>query len=440
MKKGNAALVLIVLIAFTAISWIGVVKGQVEDKAAYNEYLKQAANFEAKGIYIDALENYKKALELNVHDFELTMKVADMYYQLGDYQGFISSCDKAILLSSKKPEPYILKAEYYMSESQYSEAIKVVKEANRAIKDNESIKNLEIELSSKYIEKYVGFSSVKEWHIQDNVNYVAVEESSKWGMTLKDGSRKLKFVFDYIGAYDKESGVIPCAVKGVYYYIDEKGNKKLIGDKNYQFLGSFGNGLAPAQFDNKYGYIDTGFNESKFEFEFAGAFADNIAAVRKDGKWALINTKFENITGFDYDEILVDSNGFCSLFNIIIVRQGEKFVFLNHEGKEVSEQKFDGAQMPASNDGYIAVKIADKWGFANQNGGIVIEPKFQAAKSFSLGLAPYSENDRWGYVNVNGETVIEPKYFDAGVFAADGSAAVKNVSGWNFIVLCEYDK
>ena len=81
MKKGNATLVLIALIIFTAIAWMGTVKGQNESTAAYNEFLDKAKNFEEKGIYVDALENYESALELNPKNYEIVLKIADMYYK-----------------------------------------------------------------------------------------------------------------------------------------------------------------------------------------------------------------------------------------------------------------------------------------------------------------------------------------------------------------------
>ena len=439
MKKGNATLVLIALIVFTAIAWMGTVKGQIESTAAYNEFLDKAKNFEEKGIYVDALENYESALELNPKNYEIVLKIADMYYKMGDINGFITSCDKAIGMKPKDPTPYVNKANYYISKAQYTEAIKVLKSATSVIKDNEQLNSLKAELSTKCIEKYVSFTTISDWYVQGETNYVAVEENGKWGMTLKDGTRKIRLMYEYLGAYDDDSGVIPCCYEGNYYFIDLKGNKKLIGDNTYQNLGSFGCGLAPAQKDGKYGYIDTDFKERNFEFEYAGSFANDVAAVKKNGKWALVNTKIEAITGYDYDEILVDSNGFCSIYDVIIVRQGNQYFFVDHSGKKIGDAKFDGASLPAANDSLIAVKKGEKWGFADVKGKIVIEPQYEGAKSFSMGLAPIEIEDRWGYINTSGKVVIEPKYFDAGVFSSDGSAPVKNASVWNFIVLCEYD-
>ncbi len=439
MKKGNAALVLVALIVFTAIAWMGAIKGQSEDKAAYKDYMKKAALYEEKGIYVDALENYQNALELNPKEYDIVLKIADMYYKMGDINGFIATCDKAIAMSPEDPVPYVNKANYYISKAQYGEAIKVLKAATATIKDNEEINSLKAELSTKCIEKYVSLTTISSWHLQEDVNYVAVEEKGKWGMTSKDGTRKIRLQYQYVGAYDAETGVIPCCFDGEYYYMDLKGNKKLIGEKDYQYLGSFGCGYAPAQLDGKYGYIDADFKEKKFEYEYAGAFANNVAAVKKDGKWALIDDKLKAVTGFDYDEILLDSNGFCSTFNIIVARKGDKYLFIDHNGKQVGKEKFDGASIAASNDSYIAVKKGDKWGYADQKGKIVIKPEFEGAKSFSMGMAPVMVEDRWGYINTDGKIVIETKYFDAGVFSQDGSAPVKSSSAWNFIVLCEYD-
>lgn len=136
MKKGNAKLVLIGLLAFTALAWLGLLKNQIDSSSAYRKYLEQGQRYEEKGIYIDALESYEKALELNSGSYDITMKLADMYYQVGDYKGFLACCDKAIELAPKDPQAYLKKADYYMEKADYSEAMEVVKSAAK-VKDNE---------------------------------------------------------------------------------------------------------------------------------------------------------------------------------------------------------------------------------------------------------------------------------------------------------------
>ena len=92
MKKGTAKLVLIGLLAFTALAWLGLLKNQIDSSSAYRKYLEQGQRYEEKGIYIDALESYEKALELNSGSYDITMKLADMW-------GII----RAFLLAATRP-------------------------------------------------------------------------------------------------------------------------------------------------------------------------------------------------------------------------------------------------------------------------------------------------------------------------------------------------
>ena len=96
MKKGNAKLVLIGLLAFTALAWLGLLKNQIDSSSAYRKYLEQGQRYEEKGIYIDALESYEKALELNSGSYDITMKLADMYYQVGTIRAFLRAATRPL--------------------------------------------------------------------------------------------------------------------------------------------------------------------------------------------------------------------------------------------------------------------------------------------------------------------------------------------------------
>ena len=436
--KNNAPLVFIVMIVFTALSWYGVFSNHANDTKAYERLIADGDGFSDKGIYIDAVNSYESALALNAKDFATAMKIADMYKNLNDANGLLKACDNAMTIEPNRSEPYVFKAEYFISRAMYSEAIKVLADA-KGISDREKIDSLSLSLDSKFTEKYVSFQSIGDWRIQNRINYIAACENDKWGMTEKDGTKKIRFIYDYIGAYSEREEVVPCSFEGQYYYIDIRGNKKLVGDREYQFLGSFGDGLAPAQFDGKYGYINSRFDEQKFEYEFAGSFAYGTAAVKKDGKWALIDTEFNNVTNFEFDNILLDANGFCSLYGVAVVQKGGQYFLFDVEAKKFSDTAFAGAKLAASPDGAMAVKIGDLWGFVDKEGKIVVEAQYDDAHSFSLGLAPAKYDDRWGYINNDNEFVIEAKYFDAKSFSIDGSAAVKTAANWNLIVLCKFE-
>ena len=435
MKKNNAILVMIALIFFTAIGWYAVFNNKAEMQKQYDEYINLAKKFEEKEIYVDALDNYRSALELNPNDYDITMKMAEMYYKLGDKNGFIEMNEAAIKINPSGIDPYLDEAKYYLEIADYKNALNVTERAEKWIQDNEELNSLISELSVKAVNKYVSFERCMDWHVQDDGSYIPAYLGDKWGLIDSNGMKKIQPKFDYLGAYDCESGVLPACLEGEWYYIDLKGYKKLVGDNKYQF----GNGLAPAQKNNSYGYIDKDFNEQKFEFNFAGSFANNVAAVQKGNKWAIIDNKLNEITGFDYDEIKTDTYGYCSMYGIIAVKAGNVWSLIDLSGKPISNDTFEEVKLPASKDEPVAVMKNKKWGYVDSKGAVVIEPKYDDAYSFSLGLAPVKVNNKWGYINLKNALVIDSVYEEAYPFSSDGRAVINDGYFYDFIVLCKYD-
>lgn len=438
MKKINAILVCLALVAMAAFSWFSIFKRSADEAAAYEKYLQQAERYEKKSIYIDAVTCYQNAQKLRP-SYDIAMRIAGVYAQMGDKNGFLKACDEASVLDKSTSEPYVKKAEYYISAKRYSDAIKTVRNVPKQLVNDTEIMRLKEMLAYQYVVKYMAFDTIGDWKEVGKTSYAVAQKDGLWGMVNQEGQQKLRFRFEALGAYDQETGVIPCCDQGLYLYIDLKGNRKLVGDFTYQYLGSFGCGYAPAQRNNAYGYITTEFEESHFEYDYAGAFANHTAAVRKGDKWALINDKFQPITDFIYDDILVDSYGFCATYHTVVARAGDRYVFLDTDGKQISASSFECAVMPASDDGMIAVRNQGKWGFADTTGAIVLKEQFEEAKSFSLGLAPVKLDGKWGYINTAGKFVIEAEFEDANVFSKQGSAAVKGSYSWSMMTLCEYD-
>lgn len=61
-------------------------------------------------------------------------------------------------------------------------------------------------------------------------------------------------------------------------------------------------------------------------------------------------------------------------------------------------------------DGLSTVKIDDKYGYFDEEGNIVIEPKFDGASDFWAGVAQVMLNDKWGVIDTKGNIVVEPKF------------------------------
>ena len=81
-------------------------------------------------------------------------------------------------------------------------------------------------------------------------------------------------------------------------------------------------------------------------------------------------------------------------------------------------------------DGLARVKKNDLYGFVNEAGEAVIEPKFKRVGCcFLLGLTGFkSDNDKWGYIDKKGNVVIEPQFDNIELFDWDSGLAVVMVN------------
>lgn len=85
-------------------------------------------------------------------------------------------------------------------------------------------------------------------------------------------------------------------------------------------------------------------------------------------------------------------------------------------------------------EGRAAVRLENRYGYIDERGAMVIDPRFETAGQFSSGLARVIEagRTRYSYINKLGETVVPPKYTGADDFH-EGLAAVQFNGKWGYI-------
>ena len=83
--------------------------------------------------------------------------------------------------------------------------------------------------------------------------------------------------------------------------------------KKYEAIGNLSEGLAPALWNSKFGFIDkNGYEVIPFLYDGdAGVnpFKNGMAGVRLNGKWGIIDKKGKQITPFKYDECSISDDG-----------------------------------------------------------------------------------------------------------------------------------
>lgn len=110
--------------------------------------------------------------------------------------------------------------------------------------------------------------------------------------------------------------------------------------------------------------------------------------------------------------------------------------FIDNQGNYVIEPKYEKAN--SFRDGFALVNktnsdYRNSWEFINTSGENTFNKKFEEARSFSEGLAVVKvENKGYGFINQNGELICKAQYEEVGDFK-EGFARVRFQKKWGFI-------
>lgn len=426
MKRILAPIIILLLV----LGWGNIIGGNAEKYKSYTEHMKNAKTLESKEIYIDAIDQYKKALEYTKNKLPVQEAMLDDYLKLKKYNDFEKQ-GNAILESYNYPKNVAKKmTDYYIDRKQTVNALKLVNAYLEKNAEDEDFLALQGKLRGSCSEVYFGSDDIKMY---GNGFYVFVDDN-KQGLLKSDGSDKIAAIYDKIYPYGKEPEYAPVCKDNDWYYIDKNGYKKLALDFNVESLGVFGNNLAPYCSEGKYSYIDANAKKaSKNTYDFASGFAGKRAAVKNNGKWAIIKSDFSQVTDYIYDDVVLDECGFATAQNVYIAKLDGKYHIFGLDGKAKDGEGFDEAKAFVS-DEPTAVKKDGKWGFANKKGEVELMTDYSDVKPFSNGFAAVYDGKKWGYINKNNTVVIDFEFNEAGSFNNSGVAVVRK-PGIKFIQL-----
>jgi hypothetical protein len=228
-------------------------------------------------------------------------------------------------------------------------------------------------------------------------------------------------------------------------YIDLKGNKKI--EPNFKNLpGLFYNGYAQIKTtDGSVDFIDKNGREYERNYMDATDFHEGLAFAVKEGEYpTLLNLKLEEVKILEKVDIVnVPGEGLVCFKNT----QG-RWGFLSKDGQVAIQPVYAFANN--FSEGLAMVKIIEYdtskgnttektlCGFVDKKGVEVIKPteKFKNLRSFSDGLAAYSDGDDWGwgFIDKNGKKVIRAKQeWDEVTDFHGGVASVKIDGLWGLI-------
>jgi len=119
-------------------------------------------------------------------------------------------------------------------------------------------------------------------------------------------------------------------------------------------------------------------------------------------------------------------------YTIIPVKSGDKWGYVDHEGKFTINPQFDRAML--FTDGIACVSVDEKYGYIDNEGKYLINPTYKDATYFSEGLAcVVLENGYPSFINKKGEIQFTLNNAERCRVFSEGLAAVLIKNKWGFI-------
>ena len=284
------------------------------------------------------------------------------------------------------------------------------------------------------LNKYVGFFSVKR--------------NGQKGLMSRAGEELVPCAFDDCGVIDEHflwtrkdntygiyssegEKVQPCKFNSFFIYEGKK--KKEVSLSEFAQLDQRQHPDLYAVVSGKVGTLDSKKFTTKLPcaYDYLSDFAtrmkltngvrteQRLAVCRLNGKYGIVNSEGKQIQPMGFDELRNDVSDPSSKewpdmgsARDLHVRIGDKWGILTANGEQLAEVKFDSVGV--FHDGLAVVKAAERYGYIDRSGAIVIPIQWMNAYDFSEGLAALRvDKKHFQFINTAGTVVIKSKKYDS---------------------------
>lgn len=430
MKLKSISIVALLLAG--VITVISVVSGMVATQNQYDSYIAKARKNAEREIPYTAVSNYRSAFTVKCEDEAVFQEYLAQAKILGE-DFYRVAVDEYVTFFPESPQAYEERCTFFYTMGSYKTVVETATEANQLGLATEKVRDMYLECFYMTDKIRDGLSSAQSFL----GSYARVEVEGLYGYIKNSGTFLLAPFYQEASPFMSGSAAVYDGTE--WYMINTQGYKVAKPTGELDSMSFLTGGFVRVEKDGKYAYMTSALTvPEKLPFDYASVFKNGVAAVRKDGKWALINTGGEYITELIYEDILLDEFDSCINGGVIFAKFNGKYIMLDAEGNQIGSQTFDDAY-PFAAAAPAAVCIGGKWGFVDTEGNMVVEPQYEAAKSFNVGLGAVCVDGKWGYINSGNTIRIEPQYQDCLPFASCGIAAVKENDVWGYIQLLGYE-
>ncbi|MGN0548727.1 MAG: WG repeat-containing protein [Acutalibacteraceae bacterium] len=467
--KNNKILAIVALIFLNIIAGYLVFTGTFGGASKFDRTVEKAQYYYDHKLYAKSVEKYDEALAIkdSVDVCIAKINVYDAGLEYGEFTSTVdidTDLDEMIKDYYKETKVYERACEFYLKYEEYESCVDCLKQAKSRGLKSDKLNELTEKIRYTFETDYTMYNHV---YSECNKTYV-VETNGACSIIKANGENAIPGTYIWATNFSNAITVGDDTFKyAIVSKFDSKGNKiTYIVDNNgtkLLYLDSAVTGASPIV------SVNTGKNETSLIFSgrtgdkyyfykfdptsetvkqlsgpymFAGTYRNNVAPVQiSKNEWKLINGDGKQI-GSTFTDIVVNDAGECAPKNLIFAAENGKHHLYKLEGEKLSavgNLTCDGAK--AFVDGtFAAVKFGDKWGYVDSKGKVVINAKYEEARSFSCGLAGVKENGVWNFINEKGTTVINTGFDNVVDFGTSGKCFVEAKGYWSSIQLYYVDE
>ena len=278
--------------------------------------------------------------------------------------------------------------------------------------------------------------------------FFSVKRNGRKGLMSRAGEELVPCAFDDCGVIDEHflwargdktygiyssegEKVQPCKFSSFFIYEGKK--KKEVSLSDFAQLDQRKHPDLYAVVSGKVGTLDSENFTTKLPcaYDYLSDFAtrmkitngvrteQRLAVCRLNGKYGIVNSEGKQIQPMGFDELRNDVSDPSSKelpdmgsARDLHVRIGDKWGILTANGEQLAEVKFDSVGV--FHDGLAVVKAAERYGYIDRSGAIVIPIQWMTAYDFSEGLAALRvDKKHFQFINTAGTVVIKSKKYDS---------------------------
>ena len=229
-----------------------------------------------------------------------------------------------------------------------------------------------------------------------------------WGGINIDGNVVVKPKYDFISNFSKD-GYASARLNSEFFIVSGSGGESKVNVPDIVAIKRVSEGLAAYKnADGKFGFVNTNGEEAiKPKFVGVGHFKAGLCWVRdENGLIGFIDKKGEYIIPSKYKAV----KNFDEVSGMTIVKTDDsEWHYINKKGEKL-ETKMPIEQVKSFVGGFSPVKVGNVFGFINNKGEWLVQPKYESCGDFKNGYCAVKLNGLWGVIDSNGKEIIPCKF------------------------------